>query len=484
MSVPVRSRPLFRYLVAVAVSGLAIGLIAVLQPVVGFLELLYLAAVAFVDAYVGEGPAILAIALCSLGSLSFIGSHAAIDPRVHNIAKLIVFPLVAGALLYLMKLRQERKRFVQEQLSELSTLLESIPEAVFIFDATEHVVNVNAAGQALGGGVHDLRGRLLSDLIAMMRVEAEGQAVQPPNLAVRRALAGEVVRDVRRVCYSVRQPDTPVHMMVSAYPIRGTRGRVIGAMLILRDVTEMTQMQQRIADTERHLVIGQMATSIAHDFNNVLNSIRQAAAILELPPDRLQSDRRLYASIMDKAIDRGAEIVQRLREYVKGGTGEVTQINLAALLEEVLDLTRPLVQSAKNVHIKTDLRAAGPVRANAADLRRVFVNLIVNAIQAMPDGGEMTINSEENEGRVRVRVRDTGTGIAPEQRSKIFLPYYTTKSAGTGLGLSTAQKILLAHGGNISFESEPGKGTVFNVELPVATQEELLVGMGRPERAA
>jgi len=121
----------------------------------------------------------------------------------------------------------------------------------------------------------------------------------------------------------------------------------------------------------------------------------------------------------------------------------------------------------------TEFQPVSPVRANAADLRRVFTNLIVNAIQAMPEGGQLTLHCEEHGGRVHARVQDTGSGIPSEQQKKIFLPYFTTKATGTGLGLSTAQRMLLAHGGDISFHSEPGKGSTFTVDLPAVAEQEL-----------
>jgi two-component system NtrC family sensor kinase len=118
------------------------------------------------------------------------------------------------------------------------------------------------------------------------------------------------------------------------------------------------------------------------------------------------------------------------------------------------------------IKVSTSFRPVSLVRANASDLQRVFANLIINAIQSMPHGGTLTVETDERDGTAFARVRDTGIGISPEQQKRIFLPYYTTKPEGTGLGLSTAQRILLAQGGNISFTSEPGNGTTFVVSLP------------------
>jgi signal transduction histidine kinase len=213
-----------------------------------------------------------------------------------------------------------------------------------------------------------------------------------------------------------------------------------------------------------------MASGIAHDFNNVLNTITQATALLQTRPEPSE-EQRFYLNMIDNSARRGAEIIKRVREYIRGGSGETALVDVRALMQDALELTRPLWRGVSNLSVITQFQPVSPVRANAADLRRVFTNLIVNAMQAMPEGGQLTLRCEEHGGKVYASVQDTGSGIPSEQQKKIFLPYFTTKPTGTGLGLSTAQKMLLAQGGNISFQSEPGKGSTFTVELPAAHQE-------------
>ena len=175
--------------------------------------------------------------------------------------------------------------------------------------------------------------------------------------------------------------------------------------------------------------------------------------------------------MIDNSAHRGAEIISRVREYVRGASNETTGVDLRQLLQDALELTRPLWRNANGLDVVTEFKPVSPVRANAADLRRVFTNLIVNAIQAMPSGGKLTIACEQHDGTVFASVSDTGVGIPAEQQRKIFDPYYTTKSSGTGLGLSTAQKILVAHGGKITFHSEPGQGSSFSVQLPASSEQ-------------
>jgi signal transduction histidine kinase len=192
--------------------------------------------------------------------------------------------------------------------------------------------------------------------------------------------------------------------------------------------------------------------------------------VLEIRSEQTPEDRKLVLQMIYNAVQRGSEIIARLREYIRGGTGEQVPVDVRKLLEEALELTRPLWRHQRSITVVRELGPVAPVLANAADLRRVFTNLIINAIQAMPDGGTLTVHCEENAGAVTAWVRDTGIGISPEEQKKIFLPYYTTKPTGTGLGLSGAQKIVLSQHGTISFTSEPGQGSTFRVELPAMAE--------------
>ena len=345
-----------------------------------------------------------------------------------------------------------------------------MPEAVFIFDRNGVIVEFNTPAQKLfGREVSALRGLTLQEVANRLDVRTNGNHVEFPNMAVSRALRGEVVRHERRMLYNA-ETGSNFEIVVSANPMHNHDKEVIGALVVIRDITELQQLQKRLADTDRHLAIGQMAAGIAHDVNNVLSTISQAAAVLEHKADISPSDRKLYFGLIQNAVRQGAEIVQRIREYIRGGTGERLPTDVGNVLHEAMELTKPLWGDARDRQIEVDYKLAPLplVQANAADLRRVFANLIINAIDAMPQGGVLTIESFAGEHNAHVRISDTGVGIAPEQEKKIFLPYYTTKTKGTGLGLSGAQRIVESLGGSIEFASEVGKGAAFTIRLPAA----------------
>lgn len=356
---------------------------------------------------------------------------------------------------------------------ELCTLLESLPEAVFIVDSGGWIVEANSPTEHfVGRKRHELRGMNIADLTKVVSIKDDGRVVNHAHLSVSRALRGEQVRNEYRTFEL--SDDERVEALVSANPMKRTDGTVIGALVVIRDVTELNQLQRRLADTERHQAIGHMAAGLIHDFNNVLDTLEKAVTLMEMREQAPVEQRRPYIDIAHKAIRRGAEIVARLRQYLKNGSGEVTTIALKQIVEESLELIQPMLQTAyQNVTVKREIAEAGTVRANAADLRRVFVNLMINAMQAMPEGGELTIRTELGNGsskRARVMIADTGVGIPKNQQKKIFFPYFTTKQTGTGLGLSGAQRIVLSYHGSINFWSEVGKGTRFTVELPVVKE--------------
>ncbi len=355
--------------------------------------------------------------------------------------------------------------------AELKVLLDQMPEAVFVFDTEGIISEANAAAQRMfGQHCGDLCGLDLPALIHDTVVEQDGHPLSAAELAVNRALQGESIDHEQRVY--LRPGAEPLDALITAEPMRGAGGRIVGALVIIRDVTELYNLQRRLEDTDRFLAIGQMAADIAHDLNNVLSTISQAAAVIEQMPDAPESERRFFLAMVQSAVRRGAEIIQRMREYIRGGKGERLAVDVCETLREALELTRPLLASRKNIKLESNLEPVPLLLANAADPRRSFANVIFNAIEAMPQGGVLKISCKTEDGGVVVAVEDSGVGIAPEARSRIFSPYYTTKAKGTGLGLSGARRIVRSHGGEIDFESEAGQGTKFFIHLPLLRDEQ------------
>jgi len=291
---------------------------------------------------------------------------------------------------------------------EIRTVLESMPESVVLVNREAQIVDANAVASLLSGLKREqLIGMTVGDFARYMGDgEQDRNVVRFQKPIVARALAGEVVHEERRV---VKHPPTgtPVQLLVSANPIRSEQGEILGALMVARDVTELADLQQRLADIDRHQAIGHVAAGIAHDFNNTLQTIGQAVAVLQLTPDRPVEERKIFLNMIDNAVRRGAEVISRIRDYLRSGTNLTREVNTCALLRDAVELTRPMWQSARGVEVEMDLRPTPPVRGNEADLRRVFTNLIINSLQAMPDGGKLLVGCEEKDLNIHVWVRDT-----------------------------------------------------------------------------
>lgn len=348
---------------------------------------------------------------------------------------------------------------------EIRTLLDSMPEMVAIVDATGKIVDANeAAAKLFAIPREQLIGRTVSDITRKIEPGPEKNVVHLERSISARVLSGESILQEPR---EVRHPQTgaTIDLLVSANPIRNDRGEIQGAMLIARDVTELGHLQKRLADIERHQAIGHVAAGIAHDFNNTLQTISQAVSILLLTPDRPAAERKVFLEMIQNAVQRGAEVISRIRDYLRSGTSTLAEVDLRQLIEDAIQLTRPMWQTAQ-ITLRHDLKPVPMVCGNAADIRRVFTNLIINGVQAMPRGGTIALGCEKTTRGVHAWVKDSGVGVSPDVAKRIFDPYFTTKAGGTGLGLSNAQKILLELGGEISFQSEPGDGTQFDIYLP------------------
>ena len=346
----------------------------------------------------------------------------------------------------------------------ISTLLESMPEAVFLFDLHGRLIEANQSAERLTGIVRTKLLQMGHCEIAKYIFEKEDLPCESSHWAVPRALSGESVRQERRRLNVAGQ--SSLEALVSAYPIREPDGRIVGALVIVRDITELAQLQEHMADAEKHNVIGTMAASLTHDFNNVLDTISKAATVLEVSPERPIEERALIIRMIQNAAKRGAEIVANVRQYLTGNQVAADSVDLNTLLEESIDLTRPMWQAQRNVSIVRQFEPVPRVRANAAEMRRIFTNLIINSLEAMPNGGTLVVGGESDNGVVKAFVEDTGEGIPAERQSKIFEPYYTTKKEGTGLGLSSALKVVRSQQGDITFTSKSGAGTRFVVEFP------------------
>ncbi len=246
-----------------------------------------------------------------------------------------------------------------------------------------------------------------------------------------------------------------------------------GLGLLTMDMTDRKRAEDTIRQAEKLRALGEMAGGVAHDFNNIL-SVVLGRAQLALADVKDEKARRSIEIIEQTALD-AAVMVRRLREVaVVKGERSFDEIDLNKLIEDAIQMVESrrleLEETAGvTIEMHTERNEVAPAAGDAAELREALVNILFNAMDAMPEGGNITMESRQEDSSVVLSVSDTGTGIPEEIREKLFDPFFSTKaSKGSGLGLSVTMGIITKHGGSIDVESSEGKGTTFYIRLPMA----------------
>ena len=371
-------------------------------------------------------------------------------------------------------------------------LFDSSGDAIFLLDSkTLQVLEANRTASRLSGRkAEELVGRALlefCDRLPPMSVPAD----------ITTPMASEPNREVL-----LRHPDgSELFCEGRADLVHCPKGDVL--MLTMHDITarkrteqslrestrelgstvaELRETQKQVVQQERLRALAQMASGVAHDFNNVLAKILGFNELLLAWPENLNDKEKVkkYLQMTSAAAQEAVSIVNRLREFYRHRKeSDVYQsMDLNETIAQAVVLTQPkwkdqMMASGATVVIDTDLRDVLAIRGSESDLREVFVNLLFNAVDAMPQGGLVTIGTRAESDSIVAEVRDTGRGMTEEVRQRCFEPFFTTKGErGTGLGLAIVYGIVQRHGGTINIESQEGKGTVVVVRLPALTSRE------------
>jgi signal transduction histidine kinase len=247
---------------------------------------------------------------------------------------------------------------------------------------------------------------------------------------------------------------------------------------VLAPATEADQLRQQLLQAQRLSSVGALASSVAHEFNNILTTIINYAKLGLKPTADDQSRTQALERIL-KGGHRAAGIVNSMLGYARANAARRVPTDIARLVEEALILTEKDL-SKHRIHVDRRFHARPVAAVIPGQIEQILVNLIINARQAMPRGGRLLIEVRENQGAAmaEMRVADSGVGISPDRLRLIFEPFYTTKEpdedghGGTGLGLSVCRQIIEQHHGRIRVESVIGKGSTFTVKLPLREGDE------------
>ena len=342
-------------------------------------------------------------------------------------------------------------------------------------DFSENIVeslNVGVLAVDLDGAVESWNVQL-EQLIGISREEAVGrklETVLPLELVAEIAARATDERVSSLYKFHLRNREGQ-HLVVnvSIAPLVGKSGERIGRLILVDDVTQRINLEQQLVQTEKLTSLGLLAAGVAHEVNTPLAVISNYIQMLAKQLPSGDPRQQLIEKIVKQTF-RASEIVNNLLNFSRTGAAEFTDVDLNGVLEETLSLVAHPLKTSR-VQVMRNLQQELPaVLGSNNRLQQVFLNLFLNARDAMPSGGVLEVRTASYNGSVEIEVTDTGAGIPREDLHRIFDPFFTTKSSGrgTGLGLSVSYGIIKEHAGKIDVRSTPGRGTSFRLEFPVA----------------
>lgn len=371
---------------------------------------------------------------------------------------------------------EERRRVIDV----LNNTINSMVDPVLVSDENGTIVLANAPATRIGAKVGMQPATWTND---WRMLQADGMTPMPRDeRPIIRARRGEMIENLDVVIQHIKSGKS-IAMIVNGGPIRNSAGNITGAVAIYRDVTAFKESERQLRQAQKMDAVGQLTGGVAHDFNNILTVITGTIEILaEAVEDK--PEMAAIAQMIDEAASRGAELTQRLLAFARRQPLQPKKTDVNDLVLEASKLLRPTL--GEQVEIESMLEGeAWPAMIDPSQLSAALINLALNARDAMPDGGKLTIETgnvflDESYGKsnpdvapgpyLMVAVSDTGTGIPPNLRERVFEPFFTTKEVGkgTGLGLSMVYGFIKQSGGHIKIYSEEGHGTTVKMYLPRA----------------
>jgi PAS domain S-box-containing protein len=369
--------------------------------------------------------------------------------------------------------RKRTEKALEAEKERLAVTLRSIGDAVIATDTTGKIIMINRVAEELTGWLqNEAAGKILADVLRIIDENTRESCRDPVD---------EVLESMDVISYSnhtilVDKSESEKPIAYSCAPIKDRESKLVGAVVVFRDVTEHLKTEEELRKTARLESIGILAGGLAHDFNNMLSAILGNISLAKMS---LEPEDSVYKTLTksENASMRARDLTQQLLTFSKGGAPVRETTSIADLISETADFALGGSKSRGEISIPENLRV---VDIDRGQISEVLSNLIINADQAMPEGGVIRITAENAvinmdeipslpEGSyIVVTISDQGIGIPAKQLEKIFDPYFTTKQKGSGLGLSIAYSILRKHDGFITVDSEIGVGTEFHLYLPAS----------------
>jgi PAS domain S-box-containing protein len=369
------------------------------------------------------------------------------------------------------RLEDERRR-AEARIREQAALLDKAQDAILVHDLEWHAQYWNPSAERLYGWTFEEMKQ--KNLRTEVLKTDEAKSLEALQTALAKGeWAGELTQTTK---------DGKALLVQSRWTlVRDEAGKPNSVLVINTDITEQKKLEAQFLRTQRMESIGTLAGGIAHDLNNVLSPILMGVELMKMKSPDEYTQKML--NTMASSAKRGSDMVKQVLAFARGTGGERTVLQISHLIKEMQKIVKETFP--KTIEFNTDVADIWPILGDATQVHQIILNLCVNARDAMPNGGGITVAANnvtltEEQAKafagakpinyVLLSVSDTGTGIPPEIIDKIFEPFFTTKEIGkgTGLGLSTVISIIKGHGGFLDLKSEVGKGTSFNVYLPAA----------------
>jgi PAS domain S-box-containing protein len=373
--------------------------------------------------------------------------------------------------------RKRSEEALAAEKNRLAVTLRSIGDGVIATDVEGKIILMNRVAESLTGAIQEeALGRPLGEIFSIIDGKSRKALANPVGQALE---TGATIASADHTIL-ISRDGMEQTISESASPIRDHQGEIIGVILVFRNITDEKKREEDLLRMSKLEGVGLLAGGISHDFNNILTAILGNLSLIKM---ELDPSHPLYRRVEDAetASLRARDLSQQLLTFSKGGAPIKKTLRMNRLLEQSIQFAL----RGSNVHAEFFIsEALRPVDIDEGQISQVLHNLVINAQQAMPEGGALLVRAENHiatgikkrlpipPGRyVHLSVQDFGVGIKKEHLSKIFDPYFTTKQKGSGFGLSTSFSIVKKHGGFMTVDSELGKGSTFSIYLPASLKE-------------
>jgi two-component system sensor histidine kinase HydH len=358
------------------------------------------------------------------------------------------------------------RRTLEEMRTYTRNVLESMPNGLLTVGRNKRVATFNPKTlDILDRHKEEVEGRLITELLPLEKeideVLVDAEAILEKRLKIATETKGKIFLAVS--VSSLQVPDSEESR---------------GAVVILRDMTVIRELEQKVALSEKFAALGRLSAGVAHEIRNPLNSIRGFIQYFQKKL-KLREEDYEYTELMLNEVDRLNRVISKLLAYSKPREPRLGIRSIEEIIAHSVQVVRREAGDAGvDIVVNPDEGASPLVLMDTDQMTQVFLNLLINAVEAMPDGGTVTIGYvSQEDGQLTITIEDTGEGINRDDMDKLFDPFFSTKKKGTGLGLAIVKSIIEGHQGDVEAESEPGKGTRFVITLKTfqASEEDTLI---------